>query len=120
MMAGERDRLFLEVKEVRASALEPYAGKSIYPNHGQRVVNGCRLMQSASDIFLAWTKGELGPAFLCAATSRCKGLGAGRSVLSGAARPVCGNLRLGAGTCSCSIGPTDDDQGLSWQGRLVR
>jgi hypothetical protein len=63
MMAGERDPLFLQVKEARASVLEPYAGASIYPNHGQRVVNGCRLMQSASDIFLGWTKGELGRHF---------------------------------------------------------
>ena len=60
MMAGERDPLFLQVKEARPSVLEAYAGKTVYPNHGQRVVNGYRLMQSASDIFLGWTKGELG------------------------------------------------------------
>jgi hypothetical protein len=36
--------------------LEDYAGRSAFPNHGQRVVNGCRLMQSASDIFLGWTE----------------------------------------------------------------
>jgi len=60
LMAGKRDPLFLQVKEARPSVLEPYAGKSIHPNHGQRVVNGYRLMQSASDIFLGWTKGELG------------------------------------------------------------
>jgi uncharacterized protein (DUF2252 family) len=62
-MAGEEDPLFLQVKEARASVLEAYAGKSIYPNHGQRVVNGIRLMQSASDIFLGWTKGKLGRHF---------------------------------------------------------
>ena len=33
------------------------------PSHGQRVVNGCRLMQSASDMFLGWTKGKLGRHF---------------------------------------------------------
>jgi hypothetical protein len=60
LMAGETDPLFLQVKEARRSVLEAYAGKSTYPNHGQRVVNGYRLMQSASDIFLGWTKGELG------------------------------------------------------------
>ena len=43
--------------------LEAYAGKSIYANHGQRVVNGYRLMQSASDIFLGWTEGKLGRHF---------------------------------------------------------
>jgi uncharacterized protein (DUF2252 family) len=47
--------LFLQIKEARRSVLEPYAGKSIYRNAGQRVVNGQKLMQSASDIFLGWT-----------------------------------------------------------------
>ena len=60
LMASEQDPLFLQVKEARPSVLEAYAGKSIYPNHGQRVVNGYRLMQSASDIFLGWAKGKLG------------------------------------------------------------
>jgi len=40
-----------------ALALEPYAGKSIHANHGQRVVNGYRQMQPASDMFLGWTRG---------------------------------------------------------------
>ena len=34
--------------------LEPYTGKSKFDNHGQRVVDGQRLMQAASDIFLGW------------------------------------------------------------------
>ena len=34
--------------------LEPFVGKSEYANHGQRVVEGQRLMQAASDIFLGW------------------------------------------------------------------
>jgi len=55
--AGEGDPIFLQIKEARASVLEPYAGKSIFPNHGQRVVNGYRLMQPASDAFLGWTQG---------------------------------------------------------------
>ena len=59
LMASEQDPLFLQVKQARESVLEPYAGKSIYANHGQRVVNGCRVMQSASDIFLGWTEGKL-------------------------------------------------------------
>ena len=57
LLASEKDPLFLQVKEARPSVLEAYAGKSVYPNHGQRVVNGCRLMQSASDLFLGWTVG---------------------------------------------------------------
>lgn len=56
LMASENDPLFLQIKEARRSVLEPYAGKSLHANHGQRVVNGCRLIQSASDIFLGWTK----------------------------------------------------------------
>ena len=55
--AGEGDPLFLQVKEARASVLEPYAGRSPFSNHGQRVINGYRLMQPASDIFLGWTSG---------------------------------------------------------------
>ncbi|WP_345944776.1 DUF2252 domain-containing protein [Variovorax sp. dw_954] len=63
LMAGKSDPLFLQVKEARASVLEAYAGKSLHPNHGQRVVNGYRLIQSASDIFLGWTEGKLGRHF---------------------------------------------------------
>jgi len=48
--------LFLQLKEAGPSVLEAYAGKSRYANHGERVVNGCWLMQSASDIFLGWTE----------------------------------------------------------------
>jgi len=57
LMAGEGDPLFLQIKEARASVLEPYAGASPFPNHGQRVVDGYRLMQPASDMFLGWTQG---------------------------------------------------------------
>jgi uncharacterized protein (DUF2252 family) len=63
LMAGEHDPLFLQVKEARASVLEAYAGKSAYANHGQRVVIGCRLMQSASDLFLGWTESQFGRHF---------------------------------------------------------
>ena len=57
---AEGDPLILQIKEARASVLENYAGKSVYPNHGERVVNGHRLMQPASDIFLGWTEGGIG------------------------------------------------------------
>jgi uncharacterized protein (DUF2252 family) len=56
-MAGEGDPLFLQIKEARASVLEPFAGKSRFENHGERVVNGYRLMQPASDVFLGWARG---------------------------------------------------------------
>ncbi|HZX84279.1 MAG TPA: DUF2252 domain-containing protein [Reyranella sp.] len=58
MMAAEDDPIFLQVKEATTSVLEPYAGKSLHANHGQRVVTGQRLMQSASDLFLGWTHGK--------------------------------------------------------------
>jgi uncharacterized protein (DUF2252 family) len=63
LMADEADPLFLQVKEATPSVMEPYAGKSRHKNHGQRVVSGCHLMQSASDLFLGWTEGEEGRHF---------------------------------------------------------
>jgi uncharacterized protein (DUF2252 family) len=63
LMAAGRDPLLLQVKEARASVLEAYAGKSVFPNHGQRVVSGHRLMQPASDIFLGWLEGSRGRHF---------------------------------------------------------
>ena len=63
LMAGEHDPQFLQVKEAGPSVLEAYAGKSLHANHGQRVVHGIRMMQSASDIFLGWTEGDLGRHF---------------------------------------------------------
>jgi uncharacterized protein (DUF2252 family) len=52
--ADDGDPLFLQAKEAEASVFEPYAGASRYRNHGRRVVEGQRLMQAASDIFLGW------------------------------------------------------------------
>ncbi len=51
------DPLFLQVKEATTSVLEDHLPKSRYRQPGERVVNGQRLMQAASDIFLGWTKG---------------------------------------------------------------
>ena len=48
------DPLFLQAKEAGPSVLEPYAGASPYDHPGRRVVEGQRLMQAASDIFLGW------------------------------------------------------------------
>jgi uncharacterized protein (DUF2252 family) len=52
-----QDPLFLQVKEATASVLEPYVRRSRYRQHGERVVQGQRMMQAASDIYLGWTKG---------------------------------------------------------------
>ena len=62
IMTGDGEPLFLQVKEAHRSVLEPYAGKSVYSNDGQRVVAGQRLMQAASDMFLGWTE-QLGRHF---------------------------------------------------------
>jgi uncharacterized protein (DUF2252 family) len=52
------DPLFLQIKEATASVLEDYLPKSRYRQHGERVVQGQRMMQAASDIYLGWTKGR--------------------------------------------------------------
>jgi uncharacterized protein (DUF2252 family) len=54
------DPLFLQAKEAQSSVLEPFLGKSEFANHGQRVVEGQRFMQAASDIFLGWLHTDQG------------------------------------------------------------
>jgi hypothetical protein len=63
LMAGDEDPLFLQVKQARPSVLEAFAGKSAHRNNGQRIVHGCRMLQSASDPFLGWTEGQRGRQF---------------------------------------------------------
>jgi uncharacterized protein (DUF2252 family) len=53
----DHDPLFLQVKEATHSVLEDYLPKSRFRGPGQRVVQGQRMMQAASDIFLGWTQG---------------------------------------------------------------
>ena len=52
------DPLFLQLKQAEPSVLEPFLGRSRYANHGQRVVEGQRLMQAASDVMLGWQRVE--------------------------------------------------------------
>ena len=63
LMSTSNEPLFLQFKEATASVLEPFAGASAYPHHGQRVVMGQRLMQPTSDIFLGWVTGPKGSHF---------------------------------------------------------
>ena len=56
----DEDPLFLQMKEARASVLAPYAGAGPYRHHGHRVVEGQRVMQAASDMFLGWYSGVMG------------------------------------------------------------
>ena len=57
LLLGDRhdDPLLLQVKQATMSVLEPYAGRSRYRHPGHRVVNGQRLLQTASDVLLGWT-----------------------------------------------------------------
>jgi hypothetical protein len=50
------DPLFLQLKEAQRSVLEPFLGRSAFTQHGQRVVEGQRMMQAASDIMLGWDR----------------------------------------------------------------
>ena len=52
----DADPLFLQFKEAEASVLEPFLGASEFEQHGQRVVEGQRLMQAAGDIMLGWVR----------------------------------------------------------------
>jgi uncharacterized protein (DUF2252 family) len=52
----ETDPLFIQAKQAEASVLERFTGRSTARNHGQRVVEGQRLMQASSDIFLGWDR----------------------------------------------------------------
>jgi len=60
----DQDPLFLQVKEATRSVLEDHLPKSRYRNPGERVVQGQRMMQASSDIFLGWTKGVQADRFL--------------------------------------------------------
>jgi uncharacterized protein (DUF2252 family) len=54
------DVLTLQLKQAQHSVLEPYSVPSAYAQMGERVVEGQRLMQAASDSFLGWVTGKLG------------------------------------------------------------
>jgi uncharacterized protein (DUF2252 family) len=53
---GDGAPLFLQLKEAGRSVLEPFTAPSRYDHGGRRVVEGQRLMQAASDIFLGWAR----------------------------------------------------------------
>ena len=52
----DSDPLFLQFKEAQQSVLEPFLGKSRFGQHGQRVVEGQRMMQAAADVLLGWER----------------------------------------------------------------
>jgi uncharacterized protein (DUF2252 family) len=59
----DADPLVMQFKEATTSVLEPYVGASTAGQHGERVVQGQRYMQAASDIFLGWVRGGGGRDF---------------------------------------------------------
>lgn len=63
LLSATGDPLFLQFKEAKQSVLEPFTEKSKFANQGQRVVEGQKLMQSASDILLGWTHDDAGQQF---------------------------------------------------------
>ncbi|MFM7598309.1 MAG: DUF2252 domain-containing protein [Actinomycetota bacterium] len=56
----DSDVLVLQIKQAQKSVLEPYTDVTDYSNQGQRVVEGQRIIQAASDPFLGWLTGKLG------------------------------------------------------------
>jgi uncharacterized protein (DUF2252 family) len=54
-LCGDGTPLFLQIKEADKSVLERLAAK-FNGHQGQRVVEGQRVMQAASDVFLGWTE----------------------------------------------------------------
>ena len=60
LLNDNNEPLFIQVKEARQSVVEPYTKPSVYKHNGERIVQGQRLMQSASDMFLGWATGPLG------------------------------------------------------------
>ncbi|KZF12837.1 MAG: DUF2252 domain-containing protein [Rhodococcus sp. (in: high G+C Gram-positive bacteria)] len=54
------DPFFLQIKQAGPSVFEQFLRPSKYDNHGARVVNGQRMLQSATDMFVGWTSvGEM-------------------------------------------------------------
>ena len=101
---GADDPLFLQLKEAQSSVLEPFLGKSKYASHGQRVVEGQRLMQSASDILLGWIRAD-GPGrgssgLLRPAAVGRQGIGADRGDEARSHAGLCGSVWMDAGTCA--------------------
>ncbi len=60
---NHQEPLFLQVKEATDSVLEGYLPHSEYDDHGRRVVEGQRMMQASSDVFLGWHSAKGRPSY---------------------------------------------------------
>ena len=117
----EQDPLFLQVKEATASVLEDHLPKSRFKQPGERVVQGQRLMQAASDIYLGWTKGaEAGPLPVLAPAARHEGLGPGRDDDPRHTRVLRRPLRVDPGSGPRPLGGRGGAGGLPRNERQVR
>ena len=98
LLMGDRDDdpLFLQVKEANTSVLAPFAGDSEYAHQGERVVQGQRVTQAASDAFLGWVTGtgRAPSRVLRAPAARHEGLGDDRD--DGAGAPARSTARSAA------------------------
>lgn len=63
MLDADEFPLVLQIKEARASVLEPFVGPSERSHPGHRVVHAQRMMQAASDVFLGWANDAEGRSF---------------------------------------------------------
>ncbi len=90
------DPLFLQAKEANPSVLEEHLEPSPYDNQGRRVVEGQRMIQAQSDLFLGWTQGEEGRQFYIRQLRDWKG-----SVEIEGATP--NQLRFYAGLCGRTL-----------------
>ena len=113
--SAENHPLLLQFKEASPSVLEPYAGKSLYENHGQRVVTGQRLMQSSSDIFLGWTHGREGRNFFVRQLRDMKLSAPGRRCVSHSDEDVCRAVRSDPGPRPREVWGCGADQRLFGQ-----
>ena len=116
------DPLLLQVKEAEESVVERFAGKSAYPNHGQRVVAGQRLMQATSDIFLGWDRvttvdGQQRD-FYFRQLRDWKGSVEDRLVAAGRTRDLCTTVRLDPGPRPRPVRRPDRRSGRTWASRM--
>ena len=105
--------LFLQVKQAEASVLERFTAPSAFPNHGQRVVAGQRLMQAASDIFLGWERFAWQGSetrLLLPPAPRLEGLGRHRGHDARGHGPLGTHVRVDARPCARAFGRPHRDR----------
>ncbi len=118
------DPLFIQVKEAEASVLERFLGRSTFENHGHRVVEGQRLMQAATDIFLGWERSVapdgVDAGFLVSPAMGLEGVGRHRNDAAPGIRHLRPDVRVDAGEGSCEIRRCDRNQLVSRWKRYLR